>query len=263
MTIRVTTAIVLLLLTMLCGKTDSQEPMEKPTTPFPTGASGPFGEGYKSVEFEGLGSLLYHRPTPRSNPPVTIWTDADKPQTVDSGDANPLEVGFKFKSDVSGVVTGLRFYKAATNTGKHVGHLWSINGTLLAGIDFTCETASGWQTATLSSPVTISANTVYLASYFAPNGHYSYSRPYFTSSHDTPPLHALQDGASGPNGTYAILAAAFRRNLSGELLGRRGVCAGRQPCTSRTTRDLTVEPPSGPMSGGTNVTLGGSGFSLG
>jgi acyl-CoA thioesterase len=41
-------------------------------------------------------------------------------------------VGVKFLSDVAGFITGIRFYKGATNTGTHVGHLWSADGTLLA-----------------------------------------------------------------------------------------------------------------------------------
>ena len=34
----------------------------------------------------------------------------------------------KFRSDIDGYVTGVRFYKAAANTGTHVGTLWSSTG---------------------------------------------------------------------------------------------------------------------------------------
>ena len=44
-----------------------------------------------------------------------------------------------------GYITGLRFYKAATNTGTHVGNLWTAAGSLLSSVTFTNETASGWQ----------------------------------------------------------------------------------------------------------------------
>ena len=46
----------------------------------------------------------------------------------------------KFTSEVSGTVTGIRFYKATTNTGTHIGSLWSSSGTLLASATFTSET---------------------------------------------------------------------------------------------------------------------------
>jgi hypothetical protein len=54
-----------------------------------------------------------------------------------------------------------------------VGNLWSSTGTLLATATFTGETGSGWQQVNFATPVTISANTIYVASYHANNGHYS------------------------------------------------------------------------------------------
>ena len=51
----------------------------------------------------------------------------------------------KFRADSAGTVTGVRFYKAAANTGTHVGALWTAGGTQLAQATFTNETASGWQ----------------------------------------------------------------------------------------------------------------------
>ena len=80
----------------------------------------------------------------------------------------------RFRADYDGYVTGIRFYKASTNTGTHTGHLWSNTGTLLATAQlFTSETSSGWQQVNFSQPVAITAGTTYVASYFAPSGHYS------------------------------------------------------------------------------------------
>ena len=45
----------------------------------------------------------------------------------------------------------------------------------LAQATFTSESASGWQTVTFGSPVAVQPNTTYVASYYAPNGHYSAS----------------------------------------------------------------------------------------
>jgi Domain of unknown function (DUF4082)/Bacterial Ig-like domain (group 2)/Putative Ig domain len=132
-----------------------------------------------------------------------IWPSNPTPAIVDGGDPNPVTLGVKFQSDVAGFITGLRFYKAAANTGSHVGILWSSTGQSLATVGFTGETSSGWQQATLASPVAIQANTVYVASYFAPNGHYSGNLNYFaTQGTDTPPLHALATGVAGGNGVY-------------------------------------------------------------
>ena len=40
-------------------------------------------------------------------------------------------------------MSGVRFYKAATNTGTHVGSLWTANGERLAQATFTNETGVG------------------------------------------------------------------------------------------------------------------------
>ena len=70
---------------------------------------------------------------------------------------SPVELGLKFRSDVAGTITGIRFYKASTNTGSHVANLWSSSGTKLATATFTGETASGWQQVNFASPVSITA----------------------------------------------------------------------------------------------------------
>ncbi len=134
-------------------------------------------------------------------PQDTIFEFAT-PATVDSGDANATNAGVKFSSEVAGKVTGIRFYKATTNTGTHVGSLWSATGTLLAQATFTTETASGWQEVSFATPVFISANTTYVASYLAPKGHYSDTSAGFnTSATSNPPLTALAN-ATSVNGVY-------------------------------------------------------------
>ena len=62
----------------------------------------------------------------------TRSSSTSTPTTVDSGDGNPVELGVKFTTDVGGTINGVRFYKASTNTGTHVGSLWTTTGTLLA-----------------------------------------------------------------------------------------------------------------------------------
>ena len=88
----------------------------------------------------------------------------------------------KFRSDVAGVVTGVRFYKGDGNTGTHTGNLWTADGTLLATATFTNETATGWQQVSFSSPVAIAANTTYVVSYYAPDGRYAADGSYFAAA---------------------------------------------------------------------------------
>src|SRR5262249_5512887 len=118
--------------------------------------------------------------------------------------SSPVELGVKFRSDVNGMITGIRFYKGAADTTVHTGSLWSSTGTLLATVTFSGETANGWQQMNFSTPVPITANTTYIASYHT-GGPYFYSNGFFQNTGtDNAPLHALRDGADGPNSVYVF-----------------------------------------------------------
>jgi hypothetical protein len=55
-----------------------------------------------------------------------------------------------------------------------------------------------------STPVAITANTVYVASYYSPTGDFAINRPYFGATGvSNPPLQALVDGGiGGANGVF-------------------------------------------------------------
>ena len=135
--------------------------------------------------------------------PCTIWSSTTTPGTLSDSDTSAVELGVKFRADVNGFITGVRFYKSTANTGTHVGNLWSSTGTKLASATFSGESASGWQQVSFPSPVAVTADTIYVASYHTNVGHYSVNQNYFTSTGvDNSPLHAPRSGVSGPNGVY-------------------------------------------------------------
>ncbi|PRY32039.1 Ig-like domain-containing protein [Pseudosporangium ferrugineum] len=126
------------------------------------------------------------------------------PENPDVSDSSPVEVGMKVIPQTSGYISGIRFYKGTGNTGTHTGTLWSAAGTELATGTFRNETASGWQTLTFQNAVPVAAGTTYVASYYAPNGHYAADPYAFTSAGITSgPLVAPRSSASGGNGVYA------------------------------------------------------------
>lgn len=137
-------------------------------------------------------------------PRETIFTPSDVPSEQVVPDNNSVEVGVKFTSDKDGIVKGIRFYKgSAANGGTHIGSLWSQSGTLLGSATFTGESASGWQEVTFTTPVAVTANTVYVASYFAPLGNYSRTGSYFVTSHPNgSSLTGLQDTPGEHNAVY-------------------------------------------------------------
>ncbi|HEX7963358.1 MAG TPA: DUF4082 domain-containing protein [Candidatus Saccharimonadales bacterium] len=147
--------------------------------------------------------------TSETQPTESLWPENPTPTNPDDlGDHNAVEVGVKIHADVSGFITKIRFYKGPTNTGTHIAHIWTSNGTSLGSVTFSGETASGWQEMTLPSPVAIAADTTYVVSYHTDVGQYAHDDHYFTSSgHDSGTLHALQDGSDGGDGVFKYSAA--------------------------------------------------------
>lgn len=113
-------------------------------------------------------------------------------------DGIPYELGMKFQSAKLGQITAIRYWKAASETGVHVGKLWTASGTLLASVTFSDETQLGWQQAALSTPLDIAANTTYVVSVNA--------NSFFGDTYDqlaTPIVNNdLSSVADGNNGVY-------------------------------------------------------------
>ena len=114
--------------------------------------------------------------------PCTLVGPTSRPTSLDQGDTNAVELGMRFKADLDGsdhrrpLLQVRRRTPARTSAtcGPRAGRC-SPRGT------FSGESASGWQQLTFATPVDITAGTTYVASYFAPRGHYS-SSPASSSS---------------------------------------------------------------------------------
>jgi hypothetical protein len=165
-----------------------------------TGLTNGTGYTFKVTATNAVGTGPASSASSTITPEDTVF-DFAAPSTADSGDANGVELGMKFTTDFAGSVTGIRFYKATANTGTHIGSLWTTSGTRLAQATFTNESASGWQHVTFASPVAVTAGTTYIASYYAPSGHYSVTGGGFSSAVDNAPLHGLANSTSA-NGLY-------------------------------------------------------------
>jgi hypothetical protein len=135
-------------------------------------------------------------------PSYTLFGNTSPTVSAETGDPSSVEVGTAFTSSVPGQATGVRFYKGTTNTGAHVGHLWSSSGVLLATVNFTDESATGWQTASFSNPVTLTPGATYVVSYLAPHGNYAYTSNFFSTSAVSGPLSAPKSGLGNGNGLY-------------------------------------------------------------
>ncbi|MFS2180563.1 DUF4082 domain-containing protein [Rhizobium pisi] len=135
----------------------------------------------------------------------TLFTSGEGPTGASFNDGQSMQLGMKFVASTRGTITGIRYYKAAGDSGPHAGSLWTADGTLVATVTFADSgSVSGWQTATFTNPVHITAGTTYVASY-STTGSYVATANYFTSAHTHGSLTAL----AGSNGVYAVGVSAF------------------------------------------------------
>lgn len=100
---------------------------------------------------------------------VSIFPSTAVPANTAWQDTAPVQLGVRFTSTAAGTITGIRFYKGAGDTGTHTVYLWSAAGVQLATAVSSGETASGWQDVYFTTPVAITANTEYRASYYTTN----------------------------------------------------------------------------------------------
>ena len=121
-----------------------------------------------------------------------------------------IEVGVKFRSTQSGSITKVRFLKSSSPGGTFTGQIYASGGTLLGqGAVTLADGTSGWQEIVLGAPVTIAADTTYVASYLSPDGKYTATPGGLAAAVVNDPLTALANGTDGPNGVYNFPGAGF------------------------------------------------------
>ena len=79
----------------------------------------------------------------------------------------------RFKSVRAGQIDAMMWWKV-TNSGTRVGGIYDMATNLLATCTFSGETAHGWQTQALSSPLAIAANTDYCTVVYDDTGYYGF-----------------------------------------------------------------------------------------
>ena len=140
----------------------------------------------------------------------TIFADVP---TNFSNDPNSYELGTKFLSSQDGSIVALRYYRGtsdAADTDVRTLKLWTIGGTELGSVVVTSDPGqTGWQVGTLTTPISISADQVYVVSYgyvYGADDVYAATQGYFNSSHSGADgiLTAPASGGSvGGNGVFA------------------------------------------------------------
>ncbi|MBD2778872.1 DUF4082 domain-containing protein [Iningainema tapete] len=135
----------------------------------------------------------------QDQPSQTIFGNLT-PSNADVSDGETYQLGLKFQSAQAGQITAIRYWKAVSETGSHIGKIWTLTGEVLASVSFSNETASGWQQAALSTPLNIQANTTYIVSVNV-NSHFAITTNGLASSVANGVLSTVADGNNGVYGT--------------------------------------------------------------
>jgi hypothetical protein len=144
----------------------------------------PFNDAFIN-EYNALLPTLFTTQTPTQ----TNLTDG-------AGSAGDYELGMEFRTAQAGQISAIRYYKAPSETGTHVGRIWSASGQLLGSVTFSNETASGWQQQALTTPISIAANTTYIVSVNA-NSYYVATNNGLATTITNGDLSAVADGSNG------------------------------------------------------------------
>ncbi|OYD99133.1 Ig domain-containing protein group 1 domain-containing protein [Nostoc sp. 'Peltigera membranacea cyanobiont' 213] len=139
---------------------------------------------------------------PLANTQTVLTTQV--PSIANATDNSPYELGMKFSSAKGGRISAIRFWKAPSETGTHIGKIWTATGTLLASVTFINETASGWQEQLLETPLNI-VNTTYVVSVNI-NAYYVATYNELGSSIVNGDLTSVADGN---NGVYELSPNSF------------------------------------------------------
>jgi hypothetical protein len=131
------------------------------------------------------------------------------PQNPVVSDTNAVTLGVKFWSTQVGTVSGIRFYRGQANNNGYTVKLYTISGSLLASATNhdTCAVPC-WEQIDFAAPISIAANTTYVAAYYTSNGDYADDETPqggLTNGVVNGPLNAqasVPSGAPGGNGVY-------------------------------------------------------------
>lgn len=134
--------------------------------------------------------------------PVSLFSSTSPSDPTARTEGRAVAVGVKFRVAQPGRIRALRFFKGTGAQGTNRLALYGAQGQALAQVTSRNETLSGWQTATLSTPVVVMPGTTYVVALHSSTGHVVSAGAFFARPMVQGALRALADGEEGPNGLF-------------------------------------------------------------
>lgn len=129
--------------------------------------------------------------------------------TARQSERKPVELGLRFTASTDGHILGLEMFRADGDAAPHSGKLWDDAGNIMARLTFPRRDSAGWQYESFATPVEISANREYIASYHTRSG-YAAEAGYFD---DQPMTRGHLSTAPSPNDNGSLYAYGWRSRL--------------------------------------------------
>jgi hypothetical protein len=147
---------------------------------------------------------------------ISLFTGQIPSNPVEA-DYSAVTLGLKFYSTKAGAISGIRFYWGAKNSSGYTARLYSAGGALLAQATLATDSCAVpcWEHADFTSPVSIAANTTYVASYYTSNGLYPDGYYGLTKGASNGPL--IAPASSGSRRERRLL---LRKRVPEPVLGR-------------------------------------------
>jgi hypothetical protein len=175
----------------------------------------------------------------------TIFGNAVPPNGA-AADDRAVTLGVKFWSSAGGTISGIRFYRGAVSPAGYIASLYTADGKLQGSVTLAEESGPvpGWQTAIFSTPIPITANSTYIASYDAPTGQYAYQHYGLRTGAANGPLNVPPSYTVGGNGvyTYALAFPTFSYEASNYYVDVLFMPAA--PIPAPPVLSLSFEPPN-------------------
>ena len=92
--------------------------------------------------------------------PESVFGDDTVPSQLNQVTSGGYTLGMRFRALVDGIITHIRFYRSAGETGSQIGRIWGSGGEMLSSVEFGAG-SDGWQQLELSTPLEIVSNAVY------------------------------------------------------------------------------------------------------
>ncbi|OPZ49075.1 MAG: Endoglucanase C precursor [Bacteroidetes bacterium ADurb.BinA104] len=146
-----------------------------------TSGTGPFTLVINETEYSNITSGIQFSAgtVTEISAPVTFYPETQVVESENDIEDNSItELGLRFLSSASGVISAIRVYKVGASTPTFTVTIWERSNLTvpLAETTYTCDTTEGWKTITFPEPVAIEANTEYVASYYSSiNYFYAYT----------------------------------------------------------------------------------------